>query len=66
MKMLSVEISRQTVEEFFDVFKCHCDAWSSEGQTSSKTATVDIGCKYQARGDLIENKIILYRSKQGV
>ena len=45
VRILSVEISREQVEEYFDVFKCHCDAWSSKGQTSSKSATVATGCK---------------------
>ena len=33
------------VEEYFDEFRCQCDAWSSLGQTSSKVATVNTGCK---------------------
>ena len=33
------------VEEFFDEFRCQCEAWSSRGLTSSKQATVAIGCK---------------------
>ena len=45
VRILSVEISREQVEEYFDVFKCHCDAWSSKGQASSKSATVATGCK---------------------
>ena len=45
VRILSVEISREQVEEYFDVFKCHCDAWSSSGQASSKYATVGTGCK---------------------
>jgi hypothetical protein len=43
VRILSVEISREQVEEYFDVFKCHCDAWSSKGQASSKSATVATG-----------------------
>ena len=31
------------VEEYFDVFRCQCDAWSSLGQTSSRAATVATG-----------------------
>ena len=46
VRILSVEISREQVEEYFDVFKCHCDAWSSKGQARSKSATVATGCKY--------------------
>ena len=45
VRILSVEISRKQVEEFFDVFSCHCDAWSSIGQASSLQATVATGCK---------------------
>ena len=34
------------VEEFFDEFRCQCDAWSSKGLSSSRPATVAIGCKF--------------------
>ena len=42
------------VEEYFDVFRCQCDAWSSVGQTSSRAATVATGCKFAAIMDMIE------------
>ena len=42
------------VEEYFDVFRCQCDAWSSLGQTSSRAATVATGCKFAAIMDMIE------------
>ena len=45
VRTISVEISREKVEEFFDMFKCHCEAWSSKGHSSSKSATINIGCK---------------------
>jgi len=43
VRILSVEISRKQVEEFFDVFSCLCDAWSSRGQASSMQAMVSTG-----------------------
>ena len=42
------------VEEYFDVFRCQCDAWSSLGQTSSRAATVATGCKFVAMMDMIK------------
>ena len=51
------------VEEYFDVFRCQCDAWSSLGQTSSRAATVATGCKFVAIMDMIK---ILKESVKGL
>ena len=51
------------VEEYFDVFRCQCDAWSSLGQTSSRAATVATGCKFVAMMDMIK---ILKESMKGL
>ena len=46
VRILSLVIYREQVEEFFDEFRCQCDAWSSRGLASSRPATVAIGCKF--------------------
>ena len=46
VRILSLVIYREQVEEFFDEFRCQCDAWSSRGPASSRPATVAIGCKF--------------------
>ena len=46
VRILSLVIYREQVEEFFDEFRCQCDAWSTRGLASSKPATVAIGCKF--------------------
>ena len=51
------------MEEYFDVFRCQCDAWSSLGQTSSRAATVATGCKFVAMMDMIK---ILKESVKGL
>ena len=51
------------MEEYFDVFRCQCDAWSSLGQTSSRAATVATGCKFVAIMDMIK---ILKESMKGL
>lgn len=45
---LSVNITRDDVEEFFgkDKYMCECVAWSSRGQIESQPAVVDVACKY--------------------
>ena len=45
VRILSLVIYREQVEEFFDEFRCQCDAWSSRGLSSSRPATVASGCK---------------------
>ena len=45
VKSLTLLLSRNQVEEFFGVYTCRCDAWTSKGQTSSKNATVNIACE---------------------
>ncbi|XP_042864970.1 netrin receptor UNC5B-like [Penaeus japonicus] len=43
-----LQIERRLVEEFFDVndYGCYCVAWSSRGETKSKTARVATACKF--------------------
>ncbi|CAL4079276.1 unnamed protein product [Meganyctiphanes norvegica] len=35
-----VDVERATVEEYFEDYQCHCVAWSSRGQTISKTSKI--------------------------
>ena len=45
VRILSLVIYREQVEEFFAEFRCQCDAWSTRGLSSSRPATVATGCK---------------------
>ena len=45
VKSLTLTLTRNQVEEFFGVYTCWCDAWTSKGKRSSKNATVEIACK---------------------
>ena len=45
VKKLQLEVSRVMVEEYFGVFTCQCDAWSTKGQVSSRKAVVSIACE---------------------
>lgn len=42
VKTLTLEVTRDLVEEFFGLFTCKCDAWSSRGMVSSHNASVEI------------------------
>ena len=46
VKALTLTITRNQVEEFFGVYTCRCDAWTSKGNRSSKNATVEIACEF--------------------
>lgn len=44
-KHLTLEVTRNMVEEFFGRFKCRCDAWSSKGRLTSKEVSVQTACE---------------------
>lgn len=48
---LSVNITRDHVEEFFgkDSFRCECVAWNSRGQIKSQPSIVDVACEHRLR-----------------
>ena len=45
VKTLSLQLDRINIEEFFGLYTCRCDAWSTKGMTSSKNASVEVACK---------------------
>lgn len=45
IKVLTLDISRNQIEELFAPFTCSCDAWNSKGKKTSKNATASIACK---------------------
>lgn len=45
VKNLTLEVSRNQVEEFFGQFSCRCDAWSEKGMVSSRNVSVEQACK---------------------
>ena len=60
VRILSLVIYREQVEEFFDEFRCQCDAWSSRGLASSRPATVAIGCKFGSDLNSSNSRDFLY------
>ena len=45
VKILTMTLNRVSIEEFFGLYTCRCDAWSAKGMTSSDNATVEVACK---------------------
>ena len=45
VKTLTLQLNRINIEEFFGLYTCRCDAWSTKGMTSSTNATVETACK---------------------
>lgn len=41
IKKLTLEVTRNQVEEYFGTFMCQCQAWSSKGMTNSKNVSVE-------------------------
>lgn len=45
VKTITLEVTRNAVEEFFGQFSCKCDAWSAMGKVSSDNVSVETACK---------------------
>ncbi len=45
VKELTLEVTRDDVEEFFGRFRCRCEAWNSKGRTTSRNVTVETACE---------------------
>ncbi len=46
VKRLTLTVTRIMIEEFFGLYTCRCDAWSSRGMASSSNASVEVACKF--------------------
>jgi hypothetical protein len=45
VKTLTLQLTIEMIEEYFELYTCRCDAWSAKGMTSSQNATVEFACK---------------------
>ncbi|TRY68405.1 hypothetical protein TCAL_10234 [Tigriopus californicus] len=48
IKKLTLEVTRNQVEEYFGTFMCQCQAWSAKGMTNSKNVSIETSCKFES------------------